>query len=361
MFFKKRKPKRLYVATKSKWYNKPRRKNKIYNPRKVFTKGLRNNFSRFVKDAFMYLVAGGVLLGLLIFFLFSNRFSISSIEVSRDNLYVDNAAVMLLLKPYEGQSIFTFSKTEAQVLIQDAYPEFEEVTVRKFLPDKIKVELKSHEIVANIKAIYFSQDLLNEPKIIEEETPLDENESPADEASGEDAVVIDENLAEAFELESDLNTDNQDITEETTPIEQKALLNSKGQAILDQEESLELMTITIEGLKTPIQDREFVIPSEHVLYITDAIKYLTNLTEMKVNKATYFTMGREVHLITENNLVIWLVMNDDTPTNYKEQIDKLDLAFKNIGLNESELAYVDLRVPEKLIFCRKGNACDVNE
>jgi len=327
MFFKKKKPKRLYVPTKSKWYNKPRRKTNTRNStnRKLFSKGFKSGFSRVVKDAFMYVVGAGLLIGAIVFFLFSNKFSIDTIEIARNDLYIDNVAVSKALKDYRGTSIFTFSKPEAKALIKDSFPEFETIEIKRILPNKIKVELKSYDVIANVSVFYTLPEVEANLEIEEEEENPDD--PPEVEASNR---------------------------EEITPIEQKALLNSIGQVLLGRDENPELMTITIEGLTQPIKDKEFVIEPEHMEFITNSIKYLSNTLQMEVASITYYPIAHEVHLTTPDDLTLWLITKKD----YKKQLDRFHTIYNLAEMRSEDIAYFDLRVNEKIIYCPRGQRCD---
>jgi len=274
-----------------------------------------------------------VFLGLLIFLLFSSRFSINKIEIARDNLHIDSSAVTDLLADYKGKSIFSFSKSKASQLIQETYPEFARIDVKKLLPNTIKIELETHEIVANIRVFYVL------PKV--ETVPIEEDK---------EMLEIAEALKTAFDLEAGTATEDK---EEITPIEQKALLNRIGQAIFDQSEDLQLMTITIDGLSQPIEDREIIIPAVDMDYIVNSIKYFINLMQMEVISVRYLPVAREVHLKTAGNLVLWL----STAKDYKQQIDKLNTIYKVAELDKEDLAYIDLRVKEKIIYCPVGARC----
>ncbi|RLB92999.1 MAG: hypothetical protein DRH76_10680, partial [Deltaproteobacteria bacterium] len=292
------------------------------------------HFTRLLKSFLLYVIIGVVFLGLLIFLLFSSRFAVSKIEIARDDLHIDSSAVTKLLTDYKGKSIFTFSKNKVSNLIHEAYPEFARIEVKKLLPNTIKIELETYEIVANIRAYYVL------PKVEVELTEEDE-----------EMLEITEALRTAFDLEADTETEDK---EKITPIEQKALLNRIGQAIFDREEDLQLMTMTIDGLSQPIEDREIIIPEIYMDYILDSIKYFTNLMQMEVASVRYLPIAREVHFKTDGNLTLWL----STMKDYREQIDKLHTIYKVAELDKEDLAYIDLRVKEKIIYCPRGTSCD---
>lgn len=300
---------------------------------KLFSHNIRTHFSRFIKDAFLYIIVGAIFVGLILFLVFSSRFSVASIEVARDDLHIDNTAVVQLLSSFRGKSIFTFSSKKAAHLIQEKYPEFARVDVHKLLPNTIKIELTTHEIVANIKAYY----------------TLPQVEKTLEEIDKEILA-----LSEALETAFDLDGMEESEKEEITPIEQRALLNRIGQAIFDQEEDLQLMTITIDGLSQPIEDREQVIPAATMNYILESIRYFTNLMQMEIKSLKYLPVAQEVHLVTEDDLTLWLSVDKD----YKEQIDKLHTIYQVAELDKEDLAYIDLRIREKIIYCPRRSSCD---
>lgn len=334
MIFGRKKPKRLYYPTQSRWYRRPRRQPMARSSRKIFSHAIRTHFARWVKDFFLYMFIGAIFLVLLGFLLFSSRFAISKIEIARDDLHIDNSNVAALMADFKGKSIFTFSKSKARHLIQENYPEFAKVDIKKLFPNTIKIELGTYEIVANIRAFYTL------PKV---ETVVPEESS--------DAKEVSEALKAAFDLDGKPETKER---EELTPIEQKALLNRIGQAIFDRQEDLQLMTITVDGLTQPIEDRQTIVSAKDMDYLINAAKYLTNLMQLEIESVRYLPVAREVHLKTRNNLVLWL----STEKDYKEQIDKLNTIYKVAELDKENLAYIDLRIREKLIYCPRGAACD---
>jgi len=335
MIFRRKRPKRLYYPTKSSWHSKPRkRRPSVRTSRKIFSHNIRTHVTRLLKDFLLYIIIGAVFVGLVVFLMFSSRFAISKIEIARADLHIDSSVVSDMLAGYKGNSIFTFSKLRASNSIKEAYPEFARVEIKKLLPDTIKVELETHEMVANIKAYYVLPKA--EPVLSEEE---------------EEILEISEALRTAFDLEAGTTTEDK---EAITPIEQKALINRIGQAIFDREEDLQLMTITIDGLSQPLEDREIVIPTRSMDYVLDAIKYFTNVMQMEVKSVRYLPIAREVHFKTDGNLVLWL----STEKEYKGQIDKLHTIYKVAELEKEDLAYIDLRVKEKIIYCPRRTSCD---
>jgi len=43
---------------------------------------------------------------------------------------------------------------------------------------------------------------------------------------------------------------------------------------------------------------------------------------------------------------------------YKNQIDKMKTIYEPAELNKEDLAYIDLRIKDKVIYCVRGTRCD---
>jgi hypothetical protein len=277
-------------------------------------------------------MVGGIFLLIFSYFFFSSRFAITSIEVAREDFSVDSAAITADLNGFIGKNILFLPRSRIISKIQENFPEFESIDVGKILPNKIQIRLASYPIVANVRAYYIL------PKV--EKSPFNDTK-------------ISEELQKAFQEAFTLDPNAKEPEPENEPIEQKGLVNSIGQIILDQEEKLELLTIKITGLTKPVGNREFIISTDQITYIDEAIKYFNNLFDMKVAEVTYLPIPRELHFYTSTNLNIWLAMERD----YEKQLDKLASIYKSAALDTEAISYIDLRINEKVIYCPVGNSC----
>ncbi|MBN2087401.1 FtsQ-type POTRA domain-containing protein [Candidatus Peregrinibacteria bacterium] len=330
MFRRKKSPKRLYYPTKSRWYTQPRRQTVKRVTRRPMTSNIKNRVSRIFKNTFYYAIAGLFIVFMVLVMIFSSYFSILHIEVLRQDFHIDTAQISNQLNEYIGNNILFFQRRKIVDKIQKNFPEFASVHVKKVLPDTLKIDLKSHPIVANIRAYY----------VLPEVEPM-----PDEEADD----LIKQALKESFVLDEDESSEK-----EIEPIEQKCLINEIGQAIFDKEQDLELMTIVLTGLSQPIEDRQVIVPEEKMNYILDSIKYFSNLFKMEIVGVEYLPIAREVHLKTDAGFVIWITVEKD----FKEQIDKLSTIYEAAELNKEELAYIDLRVKEKVIYCPLRSNCN---
>jgi len=349
MFFWRKKPKRLYYPVKSNWYTRPRHRPDIR--RSKFFKGGISGIKRFLQKSFYFVLLIGFFVLILIFLAFSSYFSIKNIEVVRENFNVDSAGIENELNQYIGRNIIFFSKDNIYKTIQKKFPEFANISVSKVFPSTITIQLESQPIIANLRAYY----ILPEPEIITE-TSFTELNKAIEDISGVTSDI------KKTEIQSSL--DNKKIIESAftldenkakpKPVEQKCLLNRVGLAICDQKENLELMTITIKGLTKPVSDREQIIPAEHMDFILGSLQYIKNILGIDILTVEYLQSAKEIHLKTQNNLVLWVSLDRD----YKEQIDKLNTIYKAAELYKEDLAYIDLRVKEKVIYCPRHATCD---
>ncbi len=334
MFSKKKSPKRLYYPTRSRWYNKPRRSKKRVSAvrKKSVISVYWKKMGKWAKKS-VYIVLGLILTSILVlFFSFSTYFSISDIKIERESIYVDSQATLSHLNQYIGENLLFFPRQQVVEVVQAHFPEFSSVGVSKFLPGTLTIKLQTHPLVANIRAYY----VLPKP----EKSPLfvtDQNHSD-----------VEKSLKEAFILEK--------IEEEgpPQPVEQKGLLNQVGQILFDQEENLELITITINDLTQPLEDRQKLISSDHMEILSQVIPYFENNLSLTVNALEYLPIAREIHLKVNDGTVIWLSLE----RNYEKQIDKLSAIYKEMELDKEIIDYIDLRVNEKVIYCPAEAACD---
>lgn len=288
-----------------------------------------------------------------VFFLilfFSSYFTVTNIEVIRENFNVDSASIENELSQFIGKNILFFPKSKIYNVIYEKFPEFQKAEVHKFFPSTFKIKLTSYPVVANLRAYY----VLPEAEVIAEEDFTELNKA-IEELSG-----LDPSLINSLDTDHPLNDsevagaifDIEDKDKET--IEQKSLINQVGQAIFDREENLELRTLFVHGLTQPIEDRERVIEPNHMSYIMEAIQYFSSNMNIEVTGVEYLPIARQIHLKTKDNLVIWVSLDRD----FKTQVDKMNTIYEAAELNKEDISYIDLRVKDKVIYCPRNASCD---
>lgn len=345
MFFRKKSPKRLYYPAASKWYTRPRRRSAVSAPSPL--REWKKKFFQWLSRSFHLALAIILLVLALGFLVLSTALSVKTIEVVRQNFNVDSAGIESTLSAFKGKSLFFLSKNQIYTAIQKKFPEFSTITIEKKFPSALVIHLESYPVIANLKAYYVlpkADEKVARPEFTAlskaiEELGADPTPLTAPPSSAETAPES------AFDLAP---------PEEEKPIEQKCLLNRMGQAIFDQEENLELITVVLRGLTQPIEDREIVISQENMDYLLSAIQYFSAVLSIPVLSADYLPLARELHLKTPSGLMVWLTFEKD----YKEQIDKLNTIYKAAELYKENLAYIDLRVRDKVIYCPRKTKCD---
>ena len=218
--FRKKKPKRLYYPVKSRWYTKPRRKSSVKRSNKLF-KGGWSGFILILKKSLFLAITAGLFVVLILFLAFSSYFSVTNIEVVRENFNIDSAEIENEVNQYIGRSIVFFPRSKIYTTISNKFPEFASIKIRKVLPSTIKIQLESYPIVANLNAYYIlpkaekakEEDFTELNKAIEELS----GSNPKIESLKELTPIADEDVAGAV---FDLNEEDEVID----LIEQKFLL-----------------------------------------------------------------------------------------------------------------------------------------
>ena len=353
MFFWKRKPKRLYIPVKAEWYKRPRNL-KAARPRNAIVlkkRGLFGLLKEIAKKS-VYAAMGALLIGSLLLILFlSSYFSIKTIGVARQTFNIDSAKIENKLNNFIGQNLVFFPKNRIVKVIHQEFPEFSEIHVKKIFPDRIQIDLVSQPLIANLRAFYILP-------LAEETQPenFTELNKAIEELSSTDPSILTNNanpLADQNQTK-DIFDINQGEGGDEGATEQKGLLNRIGQVILDQEENLELMTFVVRGLTQPVEDREQAIPQKSMEYILEAIQYLGNSMGQEVQRVELMPIANELRLKIKDNIVLWLSID----RSYKEQLDKLKAVFEAAGLDLKNIAYIDLRIKEKVIYCLRNTRCD---
>ena len=87
---------------------------------------------------------------LVLYFLFSPLFSISSMQVSREDRRTDVEEIQKLLSPFFGKHILFVSPALLEHTLLKEYPEVSSVRVRRNFPNELQIALFMDPIVANV-------------------------------------------------------------------------------------------------------------------------------------------------------------------------------------------------------------------
>lgn len=199
---------------------------------------------------------------------FSSYFSVTTIKVesTNDNQTIIGGDIISDLKDYKGKNLLFVDKPEIQKIIQDKYPEIDDVQISTNLPDTIVVSFSEFPPSANIT----------------------------------------------------------NISPEST---KKYIVNSVGYVTKTDADDPQLPYLTIKT-EALINTEGPIIDKEKLAYITGAIKYYTDKFGMKIIETEYKPIPREVYLRTEKFFYIWLDIQkpyEDQLQKLKKALVKIDI------------------------------------
>lgn len=219
--------------------------------------------------------------GLLTYFVsFSNYFLIKDISVKfkEENDMNDKIDINKYIAPYIQTNLLFFDEKSIKAQAMKAFPQISNIEVKKVLPNHVKLEITTYEIVANIINRLAGRErkfqILNSGYLIKEG-----NEDP----------------------------------------------------------SLPYIVISSETLLQPLSQ---IISPDNLSYILEASKGFNEKFNMRVLDSEYLPIGREVHLRTEKNFLVWLDMEQP----WGKQLNKLKQALTKLDIYQIPLKYIDLRI-----------------
>lgn len=318
MFSKKKKPakrqltKLLYISrnTRSHKRTRPKRKQKSAHMRHIST-SFNKSISKFITPQLLLLcvtvVCAGVALGILFF---SNFFHISDVLVVRDSVYIDPQKVEEAMKPILGENILFLSTDRYEVDLKVLFPAIERIEISKILPRSVQLRLVSYPFIATIK---------------------NEGAKSMYLLSQNGAVIPNEaHTGDGDEVKNDLL--NVEIPAyRTLPEESRNMIT----------ELIQLQPNTIFFAEDDVRALQYT-----------AELYKRNF-QAELKKIYWLPLEHEMHLelASGSKIYIWLDKNVDT------QLFKLKTAEPTLDLGSGAVAYVDLRIKDRIDICLKGKQC----
>ncbi len=130
------------------------------------------------------------------------------------------------------------------------------------------------------------------------------------------------------------------------------LIDENGRVTNAGEQRPDLPTIRIQTNEQAETNKTILKPNQ-LYYALEARDYFTENFDLEIQDITYLVEAREVHLYTSNQISIWL----DAQESYQEQLDKLVQALPRLNIYEIPLNYIDLRIKnsngQKIIYKEK--------
>ncbi len=116
--------------------------------------------------------------------------------------------------------------------------------------------------------------------------------------------------------------------------------------ILSNKSDDQLPTIKVKGLSKPLLPGTKFIEATALEKIKKIEAELLAQVDTGTQEIILLPDAQEVHFITLRNTALWF----DLRTNIDEQIQKLKLGAKEIGLHSKPIEHVDLRIPNQLFW-----------
>jgi len=264
---------------------------------------------KYVIFAVVLVVLGGGSMGLIFF---SRYFNIQNVEIERDDLRVDVTVAQKILDRFLEKNLFLLNKEEVVDAVKVNCLEMEKVKVGKSFPHTLKVVLEEYMPVAKVRTETQGNLLLNERGVV---------------------------VPQKLEAESHL------------PL---IVINN----YQNDPEYPRIAKYYLELLKELIGveiGKEFIQPQKLQLILT-LISEFAKEFNWETELIRYFPIEEEIHLKTTKGFEIWVSLSD----NQIKQLQKLKRVLTEVNLNSLDLAYLDLRINEKVIYCQKGNQCVLN-
>ena len=251
---------------------------------------------------------------LVLFFLFSPVFSVTSIKVNRQDRRVDIEEIQQLLSPLFGKHMLFVSPIALEHTVREAYPEVSSVAVEKRFPHDLHVTILMDSVAAPV--------FIGDPEQTEADarpllTPPEEGELP--EIREEDAL-------------------HHYITAGGIYLEYPFVLPIPG----DTELVLPLLYLVDWAVK-PAHRQELLEP-ELVRDLGRARDILQDSFGHSVHFITIYVRAREFHIETER-IVLWF----DFATPLTQQIERYREFLRTIPLEDVE-EYIDLRLHDRVVY-----------
>lgn len=138
----------------------------------------------------------------------------------------------------------------------------------------------------------------------------------------------------------------------TPDVTQKFVVNQIGYALTENTEQKQLPILSVKS-QSKMFVHTIIFPKETIILITDTINNFKEIFGMKIPKAEWLKVERELHLTTEKDFEVWIDLTWDTD----KQLRKLKDALPQLNIYKTPLQYIDLRIAgaenEKVFFKRK--------
>lgn len=294
------------LVRRSRQFQAPKKEYKRPKVSKLFTQNIKTKFWVEHKYVFLgvltiVLIGGGI--GMLFF---SRFFDVDAVLVERTDLMTNTAPIQTFINSFRGKNIILLNAQELEYELSKMFPELKTVEVSRLLPRTLKVKVVEYPTIARIRGFGQTKEMY---------------------------------LSE-IGMVRDIPTKN----EKLPLIEYKTVYDLKDAKLL-----------TLLSPYLALQDRNQIMRAEELQDMLAAKDTFEKEFGLPVASIRYYPLEREIHLLTQKGFSLWLDLTEEM----NQQFEKLRQALQDFNIYKIELAYVDLRISNKIIYCTPNSPCAI--
>lgn len=247
----------------------------------------------------------GVAIGVVFF---SSFFKLQTIVVTRDSAYINPQAVESFLQSYKSKNIFLIDTGEIKQKLMDNFPVIAFIETNKAIPQTLRIKITAYPIFSRI-------------------------------------------MHEGSKKEYFLNTNGVIVVPEENQItEEMLLVELPKYQELSEEQYRDLLT-----LYTQIEEGKKMFSKEYMSFFQKIVTIYEKNFEPKMKRMIYYPIERELHIEVAGGALLYIALGKDIETQFF--MLKTFITNNNVALEKAEYAYIDLRIKDKVITCKKNAAC----
>ncbi|MFN7160435.1 MAG: cell division protein FtsQ/DivIB [Candidatus Gracilibacteria bacterium] len=291
---------------------RPQLKKKNQRTFRAFSSGFNKKISKFTTPRFFLACLSITFMGIVMGIVFvSGFFHISSISVVRDSAYVNPQQIEQYVAKIKGQNILFVNTDELRQDLLDTFPMLSSVEIRRLFPQALQLKVSSYPVFARIKNEGLKTEFyLNSNGVIVQPDP---NQKQTDQST---MLLI------------------------TIPIYAKVY-----------DEFKEILTPFIE-----LKIGKKIFTKDQMQFLQKVVDTYQKNFDGKLAGLSFLPIEKEMHLKIASGTTVYFAVEKDLDTQlYMLKSFLTDL--KADVLTGGEYSYIDLRIKDKVITCKKGASC----
>lgn len=279
---------------------------------KAFSSTFNKKISKFTTPRFFLACLSITVMGIVMGIVFvSGFFHISTISVVRDSAYVNPQQIEQYVAKIKGQNILFINTDEIRQELLQAFPMLSAVEIHRMMPQALQIKVSSYPVFARIK----NEGLKNEYYL------------------NSNGVIVQPDP-------------NQKQTEGSTMLLITIPIYAK---VYDQFK--DILTPFIE-----LKIGKKIFTKEQMLFLQRVVDVYQKNFDGKVAGLSFLPIEKEIHMKLVSGTEVYFAIEKDLDTQlYMLKSFLTDI--KTDVLSTGEYTYVDLRIKDKVITCKKGGAC----